>query len=103
MIIDQFYIKDFPITEAENNSPVGLDRYASVTFQIAFQRMQAVAVQPEIINALCYVKTCKDRSYPGKHIGRQQAGITILNWPEVFGYFSIHAQGKHHVLASLPL
>jgi len=80
MIIDQFYVKGFPVPEVENNPPVGLDRDALVTFQIAFQiafqRVQAVAVQPQIINALCYVKTCKNRSYPDKHIGRQQPGIT---------------------------
>ena len=60
MIVDQFNVKCIPTLKAEYNPPVRPNCNRPEAFQIAFERMKAVAGQVKFLRGGCLIENCKN-------------------------------------------
>ena len=60
VIVDQFNVKYVRTLKAKDNPPVRPNGNRSEPFQIAFERMKAVAGQVKFLRGGCLIENCKN-------------------------------------------
>jgi len=75
MVVNHFNVKGILSLKAENDAPIGPDAHGPESFQVAFQRVQAIARQIESLRRGSRIENRKDSFHSVQQVGAYPASV----------------------------
>jgi hypothetical protein len=81
VVVDQFNIAGIAVLKAEDNTPVGADRYGPKTLHVALERMKMKAGHPHVLDGAGFVELVQDGANLVEEIGPNSARVIPVEEP----------------------